>query len=108
MRRPRAPYDRLYKTSSWQAARAAHLARYPLCDLCQQRGLLAAANVVNHRIPHKGDLALFRDPLNLQSVCRACHDGAIRSYELTGRMRGCDVDGMPLDPEAPWNGGRQR
>lgn len=99
----KTPYDRWYKTAAWQRQRASQLARHPLCDLCQQRGLVVAATVANHRIPHRGNWELFADPDNLQSVCRPCHDGAIRRYERSGTMRGCDVHGMPLDPDAPWH-----
>lgn len=100
--RNRTPYDHWYWAASWRARRDAQLARSPLCELCQQCGLVVAATVANHRIPHKGDWSLFADDDNLQSVCRTCHDGAVRSYEATGKMRGCDANGMPLDPNDPW------
>jgi 5-methylcytosine-specific restriction enzyme A len=97
-----AAYRKLYKTAAWKHARATQLARQPLCELCLERGITRAATVVNHRQPHKGDMTLFLDPKNLQSVDSDCHDGPIQSYERTGRMRGCDADGVPLDKGHHW------
>lgn len=97
-----AAYRRLYKLAAWKRAREAQLHRQPLCELCLERGITRAADTVNHRQPHKGDMTLFLDPANLQSVDRHCHDGAVQSYERTGRMRGCDANGVPLDASHAW------
>lgn len=58
----------------WQQARAAFLARHPLCRRCQERGTLTPANVVDHIKPHQGDQALFWDRENWQPLCKRCHD----------------------------------
>lgn len=89
-------WHKLYGLKQWTAARRAQLSRQPLCELCKQQGRIVPATVVNHIKPHKGDWQLFSDPGNLQSVCQPCHDGAVQSYERTGRMRGCDINGHPL------------
>ena len=98
-------WHKLYKLAAWKRARLAQLRKQPLCELCLQRGITRAADTVNHRTPHKGSMTLFLDPENLQSVDAACHNGAVQSYERTGRMRGCDVNGLPLDDRHPWSGG---
>jgi 5-methylcytosine-specific restriction protein A len=61
----------------WQAAREQWLAEHPLCQ-CEEcdegRVRLRPATVVDHRIPHKGDLKLFWDRKNWQSMAKECHD----------------------------------
>ena len=58
----------------WRLARKAFLKRNPLCAECQGRGILKAATVVDHVIPHKGDSGLFWDESNWQALCKRCHD----------------------------------
>ena len=36
--------------------------------------MLIAATIVDHIVPHKGDLALFYDQTNWQSLCKRHHD----------------------------------
>lgn len=59
---------------AWQKARLGHLAESPLCVLCQKGGRLVAASVVDHIVPHKGDMQKFWDRSNWQSLCKSCHD----------------------------------
>lgn len=58
----------------WQAVRAFHLRRNPLCAECERQGRTRPATVVDHVIPHKGDVALFHDQDNWQSLCERCHN----------------------------------
>ena len=77
---------------AWQKARAGYLAKHPFCvycmrDLgivdcnaadviliCAERGVSAPyASLVDHRIPHRGDQALFWDKSNWQSMCTTHH-----------------------------------
>lgn len=58
----------------WREVRDAYLVAHPLCVICHMRGILVAATVVDHRIPHKGDMAKFWDRCNWQSLCKSCHD----------------------------------
>jgi hypothetical protein len=41
----------------------------------------------------------------LQSLCKECHDSVKQSLEKggAGHIRGCDLDGYPLDPRDPWS-----
>jgi 5-methylcytosine-specific restriction protein A len=96
-------YRHLYRLAAWQHTRRAQLDRNPLCEKCQQQGLLTPANVVNHRKPHRGDMRLFLDPDNLESTCKPHHDGAIQSFEKTGIERGCDANGIPIDKGSHWH-----
>ncbi|MFT3664632.1 HNH endonuclease signature motif containing protein [Piscinibacter sp.] len=65
----------------WQKARRAYLAKHPICVMCEQRGVVRQATVVDHRVPHKGDQTLFWDRANWQSLCQPCHDGPKRAQE---------------------------
>ncbi len=58
----------------WQKARATFLTSHPLCQVCEEKGLVVPALVVDHIIPHKGDQTLFWDSSNWQPLCKACHD----------------------------------
>ncbi len=60
--------------AKWRTARKAFLKRNPLCFECQGKGILKAAAVVDHIIPHKGDPGLFWDESNWQALCKTCHD----------------------------------
>ncbi len=59
----------------WQKAREGFLAKHPLCVYCQRdESRVTAATVVDHRIPHRGDMALFWDSNNWMSLCAHCHN----------------------------------
>lgn len=98
-----AAYRRLYKGRRWAGLRQAQLAKQPLCERDVHSFDIVPATVVNHRRPHKGDLRLFFDPTNLQSVCKPCHDGPIQREELQGFSAEVDTGGWPTDPNHPTN-----
>jgi 5-methylcytosine-specific restriction endonuclease McrA len=89
----------------WQDARRVFLAEHPLCRMCEQLGRTTAAEVVDHIEPHRGDETKFWARTNWQPLCKRCHDGAKQEQEKTGTLRGCNVDGVPLDPTHPWSRG---
>lgn len=60
--------------SRWQKARVGWLSKHSLCARHELQGITVAAIVVDHIIPHKGDMALFWDRSNWQSLCKECHD----------------------------------
>lgn len=66
-------WSHLYQSRFWKDGRKAHLAANPLCVDCLAVGLVVAATEVDHIVPHRGDLKLFRDRANWQSLCRASH-----------------------------------
>ena len=65
--------------SKWREARAAFLASHPVCAFCG-----AIATVVDHIVPHRGDLKLFWRRSNWQPLCASCHNGAKQSAERRG------------------------
>ena len=94
---------RLYDRKRWKRRRVAFLRAHPLCRFCEETSRVTLAVVVDHKTPHKGDETLFWDQSNWQGLCKRCHDGAKKELENTGRIRGCDVHGRPLDPDHHWN-----
>jgi 5-methylcytosine-specific restriction enzyme A len=97
----------------WRKARARYLAEHPLCASCQAGGRLSSAKVVDHVVPHRGDQRLFWDEDNWEALCKPCHDRKTvrdgrwgqrqQSDGAARRIYGCDVHGIPLDPDHPWN-----
>ena len=61
-------------TGAWQKARKHYLLAHPLCREHESKGEIAAANVVDHIIPHRGDKDRFWDSTNWQPLCKPCHD----------------------------------
>lgn len=55
-------------TYRWQKARKIFLQLNPLCARCGE-----PATDVDHIVPHKGDMVLFWDSSNWQSLCHKCH-----------------------------------
>lgn len=101
-------YRKLYDSKAWKDLRAWQLRIYPLCRRCTKYQRRTAATIVNHVKPHKGDTALFFNPLNLESSCKPCHDGATQSFERTGIERGCDASGTPNEASSHWHETGQR
>jgi len=58
----------------WRKIRHNHLAKEPLCRECGKHNIIKLATVVDHIIPHKGNMQLFYEPANLQSLCKKHHD----------------------------------
>ena len=57
----------------WQVFREWWLRRNPLCVACKKKGRIVEATVVDHIVPHKGDMKLFWDSGNFQALCVKCH-----------------------------------
>nr|WP_236854405.1 HNH endonuclease [Brucella pseudogrignonensis] len=64
---------------------------------CLRVGDVEPATVCDHRIPHKGDVSLFWNPDNLQSLCKPCHDGTKQRMELGQTIVTFGADGWPID-----------
>ena len=60
--------------SQWRIARARFLRCHPLCAECMKQGKFTPATVVDHIIPHRGDMKLFWDERNWQPLCESCHN----------------------------------
>lgn len=67
----------------WQKARAGYLRVHPLCVMCQARGDVTLATVVDHIVPHRGDKTLFWAEANWQSLCSTHHSRDKQREEAT-------------------------
>jgi 5-methylcytosine-specific restriction protein A len=74
--------------SKWQRARVTFLAQHPLCIMCEREQRVAAATVVDHIIPHRGDRKLFWSRSNWQPLCKPHHDRAKQAEERAARRAG--------------------
>lgn len=81
----------------WDKARRHWLAGHPLCVMCEAAGRLTPATVVDHVKPHKGDVALFWDASNWQSLCKQHHDSDKQRQDILEQRASntCDEDGYP-------------
>lgn len=62
---------------AWEKASKAFLVKHPLCmcpDCMAGDVRVTAAVLVDHKVPHRGDRALFWDSSNWQAMAKACHD----------------------------------
>jgi 5-methylcytosine-specific restriction enzyme A len=75
-------YDR-----KWRRLQFAYLSEHPLCVMCESRGCITEAVLVDHVTPIVAGGAVL-DRANLQSLCVRCH--AIKSgRDLSSRRSGC-------------------
>lgn len=56
----------------WQRYRLRFLAKNPVCRMCAAEGRITEATVVDHVIPHRGDMELFWKGEH-QPLCASCH-----------------------------------
>lgn len=61
-------------TRQWEKARLRWLQEHPLCAECERQDTLTAATIVDHIIPHRGDMVLFWDETNWRSLCVPHHN----------------------------------
>jgi len=66
---------------AWQRARAEYLKNNPLCVMHLARNEVEAAAVVDHVVPHRGDMVAFWEVANWQALCKRCHDRKTMKYD---------------------------
>lgn len=82
----------------WRQYRELFLKKNPLCVYCLEDGSIAAANVVDHIVPHKGDMKLFWEVDNHQSLCHTHHSSTKQRMEKNanngkGKFKSIGEDG---------------
>ena len=99
-----------YSTQRWQRMRRMKLRRNPLCEACIKVGRIEPATAVDHRVPISAGGDPYPGLDELASLCARCHNLKTRGEQVGENYltKGCDVNGMPLDPRHPWNRERQR
>ena len=102
-----------YRSAEWRAFRARILRHRQ--GVCAVPGCPRRATHVDHLDPVRTAPSRALDPLNVQALCHAHHsaktagaDGGFGNPRGGGaplRVKGCDADGVPLDPRHPWRRG---
>jgi 5-methylcytosine-specific restriction enzyme A len=91
-----------YDTSRRQRLRKLQLKAEPPCKFCLEGGIVTAATVVDHVVPHHGDWNAFVTG-GLQSLYEPCHKSAKSELELHGYRNDIGLDGYPTEPNHPFN-----
>lgn len=93
---------KFYNSSTWKRIRRVKLGQNPVCEICERN---PASNVDHIKAINNGGDPVDSD--NLQSLCHSCHSRKTIYVERLGYdhapVRGCDVDGTPLDKDHWWN-----
>lgn len=69
----------LYSSKAWRTLRALVLAESG--GQCSTPRCAFTATRVDHRVPHRGDYALFFDRENLSAMCQHCHDAKTARHD---------------------------
>jgi len=95
-----------YSTATWRHLRAAKLSVNPLCEPCEWRGVHREANAVDHIVSIASGGPAFPPLDGLRSMCTPCHSIKTAALDRAGgkgvAFKGCDPDGLPLDPDHPF------
>jgi len=80
---------KMYLMPEWRdpviGLRAMHLAKEPLCRECRAQRINRPGIDVDHIEPHRGDMGLFLDPDNLQTLCKTHHSMKTAKEKNDGR-----------------------
>ncbi|HLO59818.1 MAG TPA: HNH endonuclease signature motif containing protein [Bacteroidales bacterium] len=77
--RNKAAYQDIYQDPRWKRLRAAKLRDNPICEICEQKGIVRQTEEIHHKKPF--EISANREELerlafdydNLISLCIACH-----------------------------------
>lgn len=98
-------YPKLYGSPAWRRLRQTIFDRDGYeCQLCHRA---TSEPIADHIKPHNGNMALFFEIDNIQTLCPTCHSGRKRIQETRGHSAACDEAGMPLDANHPWRKGKK-
>ncbi|WP_440642070.1 HNH endonuclease [Bradyrhizobium sp. PUT101] len=93
--------ERWRGSARWRRRVRFQLATNPLCRMCAEQGVVTAATIVDHVIPHRGDQQLFWLG-ELQSLCASHHSKDKQQIETQGFSTAIGADGLPLDARHPF------
>lgn len=81
----------MYKRSDWVQYRRRFLYHNPNCYACGGK-----ASVVDHIVPHKGDIALFEATSNHLPMCTTCHNTVTSLFDRNYKI------GENVEPKGEW------
>jgi 5-methylcytosine-specific restriction protein A len=76
----------VYNTDRWRQTRLNHLGEFPLCENCLRQGIYTLAVQAHHKVEISSTDDIFQkqvlgfDPINLESLCKECHDKLHGTY----------------------------
>lgn len=85
--------------AAWARLRALVLTEKPLCEECNKHGRITVATDVDHADNNPAN----NERSNLASLCHECHSRKTAADMGKAVRHGCDLNGMPLDPNHAWN-----
>ena len=88
--------------SRWRRESKKFLELHPLCQECLKKGIATPATVVDHIVPHRGDVKLFWDRSNWQALCESCHDKK-PDGKIPIRFTATEVSHEAACPDLVWN-----
>lgn len=95
------PHHQLYKSVDWLNLRRYHLTQQPICVVCGRSGIEAGGLHVDHIVDHKGDIDIFYDKTNLQTLCSRCHGRkSIEVIRMKSFKKDIRVVNIEIDPES--------
>ncbi len=98
-----------YSTARWQKLRRRKLDSAPCCEPCGKRGVSVPAKHVDHIVAIASGGDPFPPLSGLMSMCHSCHSIKTNAVDRPGgsgvRFKGAGLDGLPVDPSHPFNGG---
>ena len=71
-----------YSSKRWRSVRLYYLQKNPLCVQCKAKGVINGAEVIDHILPIRQGGDMYNE-MNLQSMCKVCHDKKSRSERDT-------------------------
>jgi len=97
------PWRQWYQLERWRRRRRLQLRHFPVCRMCEARGLVTVATIADHVSSHRGDWNAFLLG-ELQSLCADCHNRLKQRLTLDGFCAtSLDRNGWPLDLRHPAN-----
>ena len=83
----------LYNSTRWKHERKRFLDAHPLCECeeCKANDRTTAATMVDHKIPHNGDIKLFWNKSNWQAMSLPCHNIKTKKEQHKCRNDACNL-----------------
>jgi 5-methylcytosine-specific restriction protein A len=103
--RTEASREGFYATKAWILVRDTRRTLNPLCQICEQRGIIKPGNVVDHIITVEEAPQLALDINNTQHICNFCHNIKTKADQRRKKQKQKMQNGKQLMKELEQGGG---